>query len=220
MFQRDVRTERRRSRRIWHTLALSGALAVVSACGGTAATPTVAPTVGATVATTPTLTPTVAATTAPTAAASTSLDPLALAALFTGNYTGNWVNTTFTGSTGPAALEIGLDRTAGTMSVKLTLGGNVFGAPAPAPESLVVSLTPGAGGTTTSKSFGPVTATAVREGAGVKLTISAPNVPSARVATFTMTGTIANPASLQLAYTVTFRGSGQTAQGTVTLNRS
>jgi hypothetical protein len=106
------------------------------------------------------------------------------------------------------------------MSVKVTLGGNVFGAPAPAPETLTVTLAPSGGGATTSTTFGPMTVTAIPEGAGVKLTVTAPNVPSTRIASFTMTGTVASPAALQLTYTVVFEGSGQTAQGTVTLNRA
>jgi hypothetical protein len=139
--------------------------------------------------------------------------------MFTGTYSGTWRNTTF-GSTGSAALEVGLDRAARTMSVKVTLGGNVFGAPAPAPETLTAPLGASGGLTTTSTTFGPITATAVPEGAGVKVTISAPNVPSSRIATFTATGTITSPTTLQLAYTVTFRTGSSPAQGTVTLNKT
>jgi hypothetical protein len=154
----------------------------------------------------------------PTAAASATINPVALAALFAGKYNGTWRNTTF-GSTGSAAIEVTVDQAARTMSVKMTLGGNVFGRPAPSPETLTapISLT---GATMTSTLFGPVNVTAVPEGTGYKVTFTASNVPSTRIATFTATGTITNPASIQLAYTVTFRDATPAAQGTVSLTRS
>jgi hypothetical protein len=105
------------------------------------------------------------------------------------------------------------------MSAKITLGGNVFGRPAPSPETLTMPIA-ASGATSTSTVFGPVTVTAVPDGTGYKVTFSAPNVPSTRIATFTATGTITNPASINLAYTVTFRDTTPPAQGTVTLTRS
>ena len=209
----------RRSHRV---LGLLPAILLVAACGTGAATPTAVPataTPAPTAPPTPTLTPTLPPTAAPTVAASPTVDPFALASMFTGTYSGTWRNTTF-GSTGSAALEIGLDRPARTMSVKVTLGGNVFGSPPPAPETLTAPLGTSGGLTATSTTFGPITVTAVPEGLGVKVTISAPNVPSTRIATFTATGTITSPTMLQLAYTVTFRSGSSPAQGTVTLNKT
>jgi hypothetical protein len=192
---------------------------LVAACGA-AATPSPVPATAVptpTAAPTATLTPTLPPTAAPTTAASAAINPAALAALFAGKYTGTWRNTTF-GSTGSAMVEVTVDQAARTMSARFTLGGNVFGRPAPSPETLTIPLASGA--TSTSTLFGPVSVTAVPEGTGYKVTFSAPNVPSTRIATFTATGTVTNPASIQLTYTVTFRDSTPAAQGTVALTRS
>jgi len=201
-------------------LGLVPAVILVAACGASATpVPAAATPTPAAATLTPTIAPTAApATAAATAAASPSVDPVALAALFAGKYAGTWKNTTF-GSTGSAAVEITVDQAARTMSAKMTLGGNVFGRPAPSPETLTLPISP-SGGTSTSTLFGPVTVTAVPDGTGYKVTFAAPNVPSTRIATFTATGTITNPASINLAYTVTFRDGTAPAQGTVALTRS
>jgi hypothetical protein len=205
-------------------LAFLPALLIVAGCGGATATPSPAAATAApsTATVAPTSAPTPAATAAATAAASPAasagLDPVALVAMFAGKYSGTWKNTTF-GSTGAAALDVSVDRTAKTVSITITLGGNVFGAPAPAPETLTAPIA-ASGLTVTSKTFGQMTVTAVPDGAGWKVSATAADVPSARIKSFTTTGTVTNPASLQLTYTVGFRDSTPAAQGTISLTRS
>ena len=187
--------------RNWLPLVVSAAAALVMlGCGGgpssTAATPTPTPTP----AKTPTPTPTP--------------DPLALAALFEGTYTGTWNNTTY-GTSGSIKLENKLDRTAGTMTSTLTLGGNVFGSPAKAPETFTYKLDP-AGTTITTKSatFGDVTVNLKPP----TFTMTGANISSPNVSGFEAHGTITDPKTLSLDYTVTLRAGG-TATGKATITK-
>ena len=142
-------------------------------------------------------------------------DPLALAALFEGVYTGTWNNTTF-GTTGPVKLENHLDRAAGTMTTTMTLGGNVFGSPAPPPETFTYKVSAAASTfTTKSATFGDVTVTFNPPA----FKIDGANITSPNVSAFSAQGTIADPRTISLDYTATLRAGG-TATGKATLTKS
>ena len=53
---------------------------------------------------------------------------------FSGTYSGSWSNTTF-GSSGSASLVVAVPSSGSTVTMQLTLGGNVFGGAPPPPES-------------------------------------------------------------------------------------
>lgn len=153
----------------------------------------------------------------PTAVA--TADPLALAALLAGTYTGTWTNQTF-GSTGSAEIVATLDHAAGTVTLTITLGGNVFGEPAPPPDSVTITPTGSPSFTYTSPTFGAVTVSVKLTGAGVEITVSAPDVPSARIATFTATGTVTTPTKMDFTYDITFQDGTGPAHGIASLTRS
>lgn len=160
---------------------------------------------------------TTAATSAPSAALTTQRPAAPAATVATafedGRYAGTWTNTTF-GSTGSAAIDVKIDRTAFTVAVTLTLGGNVFGAPAPAPETFTFPITTGGVSFTgKSKTFGDLAVT-MKDG---KATFKGDNV-SARVKTIEGTGTYGSGA-IALNYTVTL-SDGTKAQGTVNLKKA
>lgn len=191
-------------------LGCSGALMLLAAaCGGGAtsapaasATPVAAATTAA-----PTAVPTTArpATTAPAPTLATTFEE--------GRYAGTWNNTTF-GSSGAAAIDVKLDRTTFAATITLTLGGNVFGAPAPAPETFTFPITAtGVSFSGKSKTFGDLTVT-MKDG---KATFKGDNV-SARVKTFEGTGTYGSGA-IAMSYTVTL-SDGSKAQGTVSLKKA
>jgi hypothetical protein len=210
-------------------LALLTALAV-SACGG--GTPAATPSQAAAPPTTtasrapapPTSTPTEAPTSAAsepgptTAPASPTADPYAFAALFEGTYRGSWTNIT-AGSSGPATMEIALDRSLGALVIRLDLGGNVFGGGNPAPEVITAPISLGTGLSFTSRTFGKTTVSVDFTGASPVITVSAPNVPSDQVRSFTATAAIADPSTIRLGYKVTFRTGFPDAKGTATLTR-
>lgn len=178
------------------------AIALVS-CGGPAATASSSPAASS---------PAPAATGAASTAQPATTAPLP--AFQDATLVGTWNNTTF-GSTGPATFDIKVNAAAATMTVTITLGGNVFGAPAPAPESFTLPLS-AAGATFSgkSKTFGDVTATLK----GGTMTFKGDNVPGGRVKSIDGTGTY-TPTSLSLAYNVAL-ADGTTAKGTVTLKKS
>jgi hypothetical protein len=177
------------------------------ACGGETST-------SATPKRTPAPTPT------PTPTASAGSDLLLLAAFLEGRYTGAWNNTTF-GTTGPIAVDAKVDKTAGTVSVTLTLGGNVFGAPAPPPETFTIKPDP-AQSTLTGRSttFGDLSATFALAGSQGSFTMKGSNVPNPRVAGFEASATISDPRSFGGRYTVTFKDGTAPAQGTFTLTKA
>lgn len=182
------------------------ALALVS-CGGASATASSSPAASSAA----------AGSAAATTAAATSARPVttAPAALFQdATFVGSWNNTTF-GSTGPATFDIKVNAAAATMTVTITLGGNVFGAPAPAPETFTLPLS-SAGATFTgkSKTFGDVTAT-LKDGA---MTFRGDNVPGGRVKSIDGTGTY-TLTTMSLAYNVAL-ADGTSAKGTVTLKKA
>ncbi len=182
------------------------AIAFVS-CGGPSATATSSPAPSSAAPAT-----TAVATAAPSTARPATTAPLP--AFQDATLVGTWNNTTF-GSTGPATFDIKVNAAAAKMTVTITLGGNVFGAPAPAPESFTLPLS-AAGATFSgkSKTFGDVTATLK----GGTMTFKGDNVPGGRVKSIDGTGTY-TPTSLSLAYNVAL-ADGTTAKGMVTLKKS
>ena len=184
---------------------------LVAACGGgTAATGTPGTAATSTAA---------AATTGPSQAAASapaSSNPFAIVDQFEGTYAGTWTNTTF-GSTGPAQVQLRVHHTAGTIEIRMTLGGNVFGQPAPAPETITATFTPGQPLSFTSTTFGPTTL--AFDATTLTVTFTSNDVPSARVKTFVATAKVTDPKTIDLAYDVTFRDSTPTAHGTAKLTR-
>jgi hypothetical protein len=167
------------------------------------------------VASTPTAAPTPTAT-----SATATANPLALvAALLNGHSTGTWHNDTF-GSSGSIATDIAVDPVGQTVTVKVALGGNVFGAAAPAPQTFTGKITPTTGGgltmSGTTAFFGPFTITMTPDG---KFTATCPNVPGGHVSTMTVTGTVTDPKNVKLTYSVTLNAGG-TATGTITMAKS
>ncbi len=188
-------------------LAASAIVLAIAACGSSSTT---APSAAAPTAAAATSAP---ATAAPTTAKPATAAPTLATTFDEGHYAGTWTNTTF-GSTGAAAIDVKFDRTAFTAAITLTLGGNVFGAPAPAPETFTFPITPsGVSSTVKSKTFGDFTVTL---NAG-KATFKGDNV-SARVKTFEGTGTYA-AGVITINYTVTL-SDGSKAQGVVSLKKA
>ena len=160
---------------------------------------------------------TAAPTTAPTAAPSTARPSTAapLPAFEDATFTGPWTNTTF-GSTGTATMAVKYDKTANTLGLTITLTGNVFGAPAPRPETFTLPVT-AAGATFSGKSptFGDVTASLKIDGT---MTFKAENIPGGRVKTMDGSGTWTTSA-INLNYNVAL-SDGSNAKGTVAHTRS
>jgi hypothetical protein len=135
--------------------------------------------------------------------------------MFEGTYTGTWNNTTF-GTAGSVKLENKLDRAASTMTTTLTLGGNVFGSPAPPPETYTFKV-----GTGTlnysghSNTFGDVTVTLTPPTFAMK----GVNITSPNVSAFEAKGTVTDPRALSFDYTATLR-TGGSAAGKVSLAKS
>ena len=181
-------------------------LLVAGACGGggTSSSSTPPPTHLQT----PTPTPT------PTAAPTPTPNPLAaLAAAFTGKYSGTWTNTTF-GSTGPISVQVAVDLASGNLVVSnLTIGGNVFGGAAPPPESLTLTGLATGTVTTHSASLGDISMSISPLGV---LTGTCTNIPSPRVSKATFTGTVADPTKLTFTYHADLKD-GTGADGTVTM---
>ena len=193
-------------------LMTSFALVLGIACSSTPAA-TSAPSVAAATTAAPTAAPTTAA---PTPAPSTPkpATPNPLAAFADGKFTGTWKNTTF-GSTGNATFDVKVDQSALTLAITVTLTGNVFGAPAPAPETFTIPVAAiGTSYKTTSKTFGDVTAT-IKDG---NVTINGTNVPGGRVKSIDLTGTYTTTA-IDMTYTVAL-SDGTSAKGTVNLKKA
>lgn len=202
--------------------SLLAVASIVTACGGGAG-PTQAPAATGTSGS-PSAATAAPATSGPatqasaTPAPATSADPFALISGLAGTFSGPWTNTTF-GSTGTAAVSVTFDRATTSVKLKLTLGGNVFGNPAPGPEELTAVITPGQGATVTSTTFGETTLSGALVGGKLVITMTSPDVPSARIKTFTASATL-NGTAVDLTYEVTFRDSTPAAKGTGTLSKT
>ncbi len=187
------------------------ALLITASCGSSPASTTATsqpPTAQATTAA-PTVAPTAAATTARPA----TIAPIP--AFEDGTFSGTWTNQTF-GSTGGATMAVKVDRAALTLGITLTLTGNVFGAPAPAPETFSLPIS-AAGATYTgkSKTFGDITATLKTDGT---FTFKGANIPSNRVKSIDGSGTWTK-AAIDLNYNVSL-SDGSAAKGVVSLKKS
>ncbi|MCB2224174.1 MAG: hypothetical protein KQH83_08370 [Actinobacteria bacterium] len=200
------------------------ALALVAAgCGGDGADTTEAPSTTGAAATTAAPTTTEAATTTTAAATTTTEDPMAAVAAevapFEGGYTGTWNNTTF-GSEGEFIAEVSYDAAAMEVAFTVDLGGFVFGASDPEPETFVVPLADlaaaAASGSMTimSSTFGEMQVT-VGDGG---LEMYSDTVPDPGIATISVTGSF-TPDGFELDYVIEFTGSGG-AEGTVTVQKA
>ncbi|HYK42635.1 MAG TPA: hypothetical protein VE007_09605 [Thermoanaerobaculia bacterium] len=169
--------------------------------------PTTTPTPGVS-SPTPTVTPGAATRTATPAPTGTP-GPAA----FAGNWTGAWVNNTFS-TTGPASLSVAVNTAAQTFQFTLALGGNVFGAGTPPPQTLSGTYT-AAGATITGHStlFGDVTMSIGSNGA---VSGQAINVPNPQISRIDFAGT-ANAQTITLTYVIQFT-TGGIATGVLTLN--
>lgn len=141
--------------------------------------------------------------------------PPVVAALLTGKYSGTWNNTTF-GSNGTLSVATTFDQPTSTLNMTITLGGNVFGGAAPAPETVPMKID-GTGSTFTghSATLGDLTVTYDAAGFSVK----GSNVPNANIASFTATGTMDASSTISVQYTVMFKD-GSSAKGTGKLTKS
>ncbi|MEO8055808.1 MAG: hypothetical protein ABI768_11670 [Acidobacteriota bacterium] len=130
-------------------------------------------------------------------------------------FTGTWRDTTFS-TTGPIAWTFVRERASGLLLTTTTLGGTIFGSPAPPPFT-IRGFAPNAGGLVLSDTvpfLGPISATFSTTGV---ITGSAPNVPSPNASAVTFNGTInGQDLLINLTYTTTLKPSG-TSVGTVTL---
>jgi hypothetical protein len=184
-------------------LALTGliALLALAACGGTAAPAAASPSPAA-------------------SSPATSPSPpavLVLAATLEGKYTGSWKNTTF-GSTGPLTIDWKFDKAASTLTATVTVGGNVFGAPAP-PAQTWAFKPDGQKLTYTGKSpaFGEVTANIEGGPTTGTFTFKGANVPSSNASLVEATGSL-SAKEMTGTYTVGL-SSGAKAAGTVSATR-
>ena len=162
-----------------------------------------------------TATPTSPAAT-PTPTRTPTVTPTSPAAAFAGTYTGSWNNQTFM-TTGSATLVNVINTSAQTFQSTLTLGGNVFGAGTPAPQTFSGSYASGSF-SQTSPLFGNVTINF--PSAGVFMG-SATNVPNPNISRIDFNGT-ATSQTIMLNYTITFTpaAGGGTAVGTMTVNKT
>jgi hypothetical protein len=141
---------------------------------------------------------------------------VAAARRFEGHFKGTWKNLTF-GSTGTSEMTLAVDAKRATIKLTSKLTGDVFGAPAPVPETLSAELDLtdiGAPVIITSKTFGRVSATLQADGS---LLVDAPDVPGARVNTFRLVVVLVG-SDVEGTYEVGLAG-GATANGTVSLTR-
>jgi hypothetical protein len=190
--------------------AVIAAVLLLTGCGGDDATEpddgaTTAPADDATTAPTDEMTaaePTEAV--APTEAAGADFSAAA------GSYAGTWTNTTF-GSNGAATFDIALEGE--TFTATIDLAGGVFGEGDPDPFTIEGGVTADGGSATgTSDLLGAYTFSATADGS---FTLEASDVPSARIATFSASGTIEGGA-ISGTYSVTFEDGGG-AEGTFEL---
>ena len=214
----------RRSYRIPAALALiAGSLFVVSQCSKNDTPTQPPPNATATPTPTSTLTPgIIAPTLTPTGAASSPTPTRTVTpgptgtpgpAAFAGNWTGSWVNNTFS-TVGAASLSVAVNTAAQTFQFTLALSGNVFGAGTPPPQTMSGTYT-GAGATITGHStlFGDVTMSIGSNGA---VSGQAINVPNANISRIDFAGT-ATPQTITITYVITFNTSG-IGTGVLTLN--
>ena len=131
-----------------------------------------------------------------------------------GSYSGTWSNQTY-GTSGPINFLIA-DSQPGFLTMETTLGGSVFGEPAPSPFAVsadlrapgVITLSGGSG------PFGTITGT-IGPGGAFQATLS--SVPGGIISSATASGTLLNGA-FNVGYTINFYG-GNPATGMVSAQR-
>ena len=178
-------------------LAIAAVLLLASCGGGSPAAAKPSPTP------TPTPTPT------------PSFDLGALAAAFAGTYTGSWTNTTFN-SKGSVTAVIAYDAATQAVTANLAVGGNVFGAPPPPPETFSGKLGQlGAlGFSGHSPTFGDFTVTTT----GPAFVMKAQNVPNPKIDHFEADGLLTGT-TIGGTYKVFFKD-GTTADGMFSLAKA
>ena len=131
-----------------------------------------------------------------------------------GHLTGPWKNTT-AGSSGTMTWDVTNDATRRTVTIIITLTGNVLGAAAPAEEH--IRLTHLATGQVSGPSvaFGTVDGTIAPDG---RIHMTMTKLPQSSIASVDVTGTVTRGTSVSFAYTVTMTN-GSTSKGTVTLTK-
>jgi hypothetical protein len=181
-------------------VALIALLLLLAACGG-----------GSSTATRPSPSPTPT----PTPRPSPSFDLGALALAFAGTYNGTWTNTTF-GSGGTVLAVIAFDPATRTVTANLTVGGNVFGGPPPAPETFSGKLGDlgSLGFSGHSPAFGDFTVTTT----GPTFVMKAQNIPNPKIDHFEADGLLTGT-TISGTYKVFFKD-GTTADGVFSLARS
>ena len=139
---------------------------------------------------------------------------------YTGGFIGEWVSTTF-GSDGPIEVAVELDAEAITLAISPDIGGFVFGAIDPDPETLSIALenitfTPDgvALGGVVSETFGELGLAFNADG----IDMYSGDVPDLGIATIQFTGPV-TPEGADLAYVIEFEGGGG-AEGTVHMART
>ena len=156
-----------------------------------------------------------AATPTPTPRPTPSFDIAALAAAFAGTYNGSWSNQT-SGGSGSVTAVITLDRANLTLAATVTVGGNVFGGPPPAPETFSGKLGElgSLGFSGHSPTFGDFTVTST----GPAFVMRAQNVPGGRVDHFEADGLLTGT-TINCTYKL-FLKDGTTADGVCALAKA
>lgn len=134
---------------------------------------------------------------------------------YEGSWSGMWTNKTF-GSTGAAEATVSVGEDGATMTIRLDLAGNVFGASDPPPEDFVITLDGSARATGSSPTFGPYEASWDLEAGTISITLS--DVPGDRITTVTGAGTFSET-SFTVDFTINF-SDGSTAESTLQLSKS
>jgi hypothetical protein len=131
-----------------------------------------------------------------------------------GTYSGNWHNVTFN-TTGTAVLKVTADTVAHTMTIIVTLGGNVFGGNAPPPQTITGPYTTsGLAINQTSQVFGNMVVNIDSQG---NVKGSGSNVPGGTVSSVQFKGQFL-PKSMNIGYTANLV-SGGSATGTLSATK-
>jgi len=134
---------------------------------------------------------------------------IAAAALLAGDWSGEWVNTTF-GSTGPIEVTVTVDTEVGFLLADTDIGGNVFGQSDPEPRTFELDLVTGPPYSRRSGLLGEFSLDIEEDGSFV---LVADDVSAEGIAKMSITGTL-GPASFSATYIIEFDGGGG-AEGTI-----
>jgi hypothetical protein len=134
---------------------------------------------------------------------------IAAAAMLAGDWSGEWVNTTF-GSTGPIEVTVTVDTEAGFLLADSDIGGNVFGQSDPEPQVFELDLVTGPPYMRRSGLLGQF---ALEIGADGSFVLTADDVTADGIVAMSITGTL-SPSSFSATYTIEFDDGGG-AEGTI-----